>query len=111
MVMLLLLKNIVSRITAVVTVLAKRQRQLARAWSNRSAIRQLNQFDDHALKDIGLTRDDVAAAMDTPFFGRPLDTVARGFDRGSVIVPSQNLRTVECRKSNSSSSHSVARAA
>jgi uncharacterized protein YjiS (DUF1127 family) len=36
---------------------------LQRALSNRMAVRELAQLDDHALKDIGLTRSDVQGAL------------------------------------------------
>jgi uncharacterized protein YjiS (DUF1127 family) len=42
------------------------------AWtSNRKALRQLNELDDHMLKDLGLTRSDLVAAHAVPWHRDP----------------------------------------
>jgi uncharacterized protein YjiS (DUF1127 family) len=46
-------------------------RHLAEALKNRAQVRALNDLDDRALKDIGLLRTDVAAALDAPFHRDP----------------------------------------
>ncbi len=46
-------------------------RQFAAALKNRAQVRSLNDLDDRALKDIGLLRTDVAAALDVPFHHDP----------------------------------------
>jgi uncharacterized protein YjiS (DUF1127 family) len=38
--------------------------KIARALANRFAVRELSQFDERMLKDIGLTRSDVVSALD-----------------------------------------------
>ncbi len=66
-------------------------RALARAWTvirNRTQVARLSELDDRALKDIGLLRSDVAAALSLPWHHDPsnhLAEVAGGgrFDRRS----------------------------
>jgi uncharacterized protein YjiS (DUF1127 family) len=43
----------------------------ARALKNRAEVRALREMDDRALKDIGLMRTDVHAALDTPLHRDP----------------------------------------
>jgi uncharacterized protein YjiS (DUF1127 family) len=45
--------------------------QALRNLKNRFEVRQLHQLDDRALKDIGLMRTDVHAALDVPFYRDP----------------------------------------
>ncbi|MDJ1160012.1 DUF1127 domain-containing protein [Chelatococcus sp. SYSU_G07232] len=45
--------------------------RLWRAWRNRLAVRNLAEFDDRTLKDIGLTRSDVDGALAEPLFRDP----------------------------------------
>lgn len=47
-------------------------RALSRGISNRAAIRQLAEADDHMLRDIGLTRSDVTAALRVPPLSDPV---------------------------------------
>jgi uncharacterized protein YjiS (DUF1127 family) len=42
-----------------------------RVWRNRREIAVLSEFDDHMLADLGLTRGDVADALDLPFSHNP----------------------------------------
>ncbi len=42
-----------------------------KAWTNRRAVSRLADFDDHLLSDLGLTRNDVRAALDLPFSNDP----------------------------------------
>lgn len=46
-------------------------RQLMQALKNRMQVRELAHLDDRALKDIGLVRSDVDAALDTPLHRDP----------------------------------------
>lgn len=61
------LSQIVSRSTGAMRVatvsVGQRVARLSRAIANRMAVRELAQLDDHALKDIGLTRSDVQGAL------------------------------------------------
>jgi uncharacterized protein YjiS (DUF1127 family) len=43
----------------------------ASALNNRRKVRSLVELDDHILSDLGLTRGDVAAALDVPFVHDP----------------------------------------
>ena len=45
---------------------AKRVAALMQAWRHRFEVNQLAQLDDRALRDIGLTRGDVFAALEQP---------------------------------------------
>lgn len=47
--------------------------RLLRAWRARRQLRALEQLDDHVLKDIGLTRSQVARSLRLPY---DLDPVA-----------------------------------
>jgi uncharacterized protein YjiS (DUF1127 family) len=42
-----------------------------KAWTDRRAVSRLVDFDDHLLSDLGLTRNDVRAALDLPFSSDP----------------------------------------
>lgn len=56
-------------LAAVHGVVAKAAAAVVRAWTiyrNRRAVGQLLAFDDHMLRDIGLTRGDVAASLAMP---------------------------------------------
>ncbi|WP_309083365.1 DUF1127 domain-containing protein [Chelativorans sp.] len=45
--------------------------QIWRLWSNRRALRRLNDLTDWELVDIGLTREDIALAYDGPILDDP----------------------------------------
>ncbi|MCO4053906.1 MAG: DUF1127 domain-containing protein [Bosea sp.] len=49
---------------------------LRRALSNRMAVRELAHLDDHALKDIGLTRSDVNGALGVSMLSDPSSVLA-----------------------------------
>jgi uncharacterized protein YjiS (DUF1127 family) len=55
---------------------------IARNLKNRFEVRSLQHLDDRALKDIGLLRSDVHAALDMPFYRDPshhlLDVAGHG---------------------------------
>ncbi len=40
-------------------------------WRDRQQVSRLVEFDDHMLSDIGLSRNDVQAALDLPFLHDP----------------------------------------
>jgi uncharacterized protein YjiS (DUF1127 family) len=67
------------------------------ALKNRRQVVQLHQLDDRALKDIGLMRSDVRAALSTPLYCDPshhLMEVAGGGRSGAkpvVAIPTQDL--------------------
>jgi uncharacterized protein YjiS (DUF1127 family) len=48
---------------------------LVTAARNRSAVKSLAELDDHALKDIGLTRSDVIGALAEPFYRDPSEVL------------------------------------
>ncbi len=51
-----------------------------RRWRNRRTVKQLAEFDDHMLADLGVSRDDVRSALSQPFIHDPsvdLDQRAR----------------------------------
>jgi len=50
---------------------------LSRAWRHRREIMQLAEFDDHMLKDIGLTRSDVEGALAEPLLHNPSQVLVR----------------------------------
>lgn len=41
--------------------------RLYRAWTSRRKLTRLSEFDDHVLRDIGLSREDVRHALGLPF--------------------------------------------
>jgi len=51
--------------------------QMLRLWSNRRAMRKLNEMTDWELVDIGLTREDIALAYDGPILDDPTQRLAR----------------------------------
>jgi len=51
--------------------------QMLRLWSNRRAMRKLNEMTDWELVDIGLTREDIALAYDGPILDDPTRRLAR----------------------------------
>jgi uncharacterized protein YjiS (DUF1127 family) len=48
---------------------------LFHAWSNRRKVSKLDEFDDHILADLGLTREDVRWALNQPFSYDPSITL------------------------------------
>ena len=46
---------------------AVRIKVVFKALANRRSVRQMHSFDDRMLKDIGLVRGDVVAALDCPY--------------------------------------------
>ncbi len=45
--------------------------RMARIWGNRRAVGQLAELDEHALKDIGLSRTDVRGALQVSYLEDP----------------------------------------
>ena len=65
--------------------IAARAVQMVKAITNRRSVHALYDYDERMLKDIGLTRSDVTAALDSPLTDDPshhLRQVAAG--RGKV---------------------------
>jgi len=50
-------------------------RRLAVAWGNHRGLVMLARLDDHALRDIGLSRSDVRDALEQPWWNDPTDTL------------------------------------
>lgn len=46
------------------------------AWENRRVVGQLGGLDDHMLRDIGITRQDVASVLAEPLFRDPSQKLA-----------------------------------
>jgi uncharacterized protein YjiS (DUF1127 family) len=61
-------------------------RQALKSWKNRRQLKDLTDFDEHMLADIGLTRHDLREALELPFssdLGRELHVrAARNNRRG-----------------------------
>lgn len=65
-----------------------RVKAVIKALVNRHSVRALYHFDERMLKDIGLTRQDVDAALDAPVIEDPsahLRKVAAGRSRSKTI--------------------------
>jgi uncharacterized protein YjiS (DUF1127 family) len=68
-------------------------RHLVRALAHRQELKQLSDYDDRALKDIGLLRSDVAGALAEPFHVDPTKVLLvrrverRARARMAAIVP------------------------
>jgi uncharacterized protein YjiS (DUF1127 family) len=64
-------------LTAILVGAAKRVRRLTTAFQHRREAVDLLNWDDRALRDIGLTRSDVRAALDTSFAIDPTATLSQ----------------------------------
>jgi uncharacterized protein YjiS (DUF1127 family) len=71
---------------------------LFRALKHRREIIQLADFDDHMLKDIGLTRSDVEGALAEPLIYNPSLVLVRSAERHSraerLATPLRTVRPV-----------------
>jgi len=54
--------------------------RFARTIKHRAEVRQLADFDDHMLEDIGLTRGEVDGALDQSIFDNPSVLLVRSFE-------------------------------
>lgn len=54
---------------------------LAKAFKDRREVMNLAECDEHMLKDIGLTRDDVMSALGEPLHHRPSWVLVRRIER------------------------------
>ena len=64
-----------------------------KALRHRRQIRNLEEFDDRMLKDIGLTRGDVSSALDEPLLRNPSWVLVRSAQRHPRgEVPAQPVR-------------------
>ena len=93
---LITVRGIAARVAPAWSVLAQATRGVVIAAVNRRAVRELDQSDDRLLKDIGLTRGDLSAALDVPFYRDPSANLAahsggRVFD-GAARTGSAYLR-------------------
>jgi uncharacterized protein YjiS (DUF1127 family) len=59
---------------------------LARNLKHRAEVRQLAEFDDRMLKDIGLSRSDVEGALDHSVFENPSVLLVRSVERRSYAT-------------------------
>jgi uncharacterized protein YjiS (DUF1127 family) len=66
-----------SLIADALTTLARRVRKLPTALAHRDQLRRLAECDDHVLADIGFSREDINAALSTPFWRDPSDELVR----------------------------------
>ena len=55
---------------------AKTTAKVAKVLANRRAARQLSEWDSAALKDIGLTRNDLSGALSLPLYRDPTEYLA-----------------------------------
>jgi uncharacterized protein YjiS (DUF1127 family) len=71
---------------------------LAKALRHRREIKNLAEFDDRMLADIGLTRSDVTSALDEPLTRNPSWVLVRSAERHSRAErshqPTRSLRPV-----------------
>jgi uncharacterized protein YjiS (DUF1127 family) len=71
---------------------------LAKVLKHRREIRNLEEFDDRMLRDIGLMRGDVSTALAEPLLRNPSWVLVRSMDRnsqgGSSAQPVRQLRPV-----------------
>lgn len=72
---------------------AKGIRNLVQVAQNRRQVRDLAQWDDRALKDIGLTRSDIAGALSLPLRDDPTLHLASLSGRSPRMAGEETLRT------------------
>lgn len=65
------LPTVIPGFARLVAVVQKRADAIRRAWEGHRALADLARLDEHALKDIGLTRVDVMSALDAPLAEDP----------------------------------------
>ena len=56
-------------------------RRLVRNWLSRKCLRKLEEFDDHMLADIGLTRSDLRLGRSAPWDVDPVVEIIRNRER------------------------------
>lgn len=69
--------------------------RFARALRNRSEVRKLADFDDHMLRDIGLTRGDLDGALGEPLHFDPSVLLVQSFEhrhRSQPLVETSRAR-------------------
>jgi uncharacterized protein YjiS (DUF1127 family) len=72
--------HVTSRLSVIadaLTTLARSVRKVPAALANRDQLRRLAERDDHLLDDIGLTREDIKAALSVPFWHDPSEDLLR----------------------------------
>lgn len=95
-----LAKQIVSKVAPAAQAVVSRTVAVAKALDNRRSIRRLGDAEERLLKDIGLTRGDVSAALDTPFYADPSANLAlhsggRGAASAAFASGSASLRRAD----------------
>jgi uncharacterized protein YjiS (DUF1127 family) len=69
--------------------LARVVTEMWRLWSNRRAMRRINELSDWELVDIGLTREDISLAYDGPILNDPtrrLEQIRRSRAQAEVTM-------------------------
>ena len=81
--------GILSTVLVGARALAEAAGRVARAFANRGAVHRLAHLDDRALRDIGLTRSDVAGALAQPLLTDPSQVLVsrRGRARLRPVAP------------------------
>jgi len=80
-----------SPIADALTTLARRVRKLPAALAHRDQLQRLAECDDHLLADIGVTREEMKAALSAPFWRDPSEELVR---RLSELKTDRRGRTV-----------------
>jgi uncharacterized protein YjiS (DUF1127 family) len=110
---LLTFKGFAGKLSLLASASASMGAGLVKAWAHRRAIRNLSYSDDALLKDIGLTRSDIGAALDMPFYRDPSLLLAEHAGRSTLSREFQlrGLRYLDGTSATVERGNSYARAA
>jgi uncharacterized protein YjiS (DUF1127 family) len=101
------------RIADALATLGSRVRKLPTTFAHRGELQRLAECDDHVLADVGVTRDDLTAALSAPFWrdpseqleclselthGRPRIVGETGQETGRPVVTSPELILAACNR-------------